>query len=437
MGKKIEALKENVRYFIRWTVISLLIGGVVGVIGSVFGHGVIWATKFWQGHHWTVFLMPAAGVAIVGLYRLLHEQNNRGTDMVLDSVYAEGEVSLATAPLIFVSTILSHAVSASAGREGAALQLGGSLGNLIGRLVRLDAKDKRIAVMCGMSACFAALFGTPLAAGVFPMEMACIGVMYYAGLIPCLFSSFIGAAIARELGLSPEHYNIGAFPGFGIQEAVLSVLLGILCALASVLFCEMLHKASALYRKYFANPWIRVLAGSAIYIVLTLIFSDRLYNGGGLHLIERCFEGGSVPSYAFLLKIVFTAVALGAGFKGGEIVPTLCVGATLGYTAANLFGLPAGLCAGMCMMGLFVGVTNCPVSTAFMAFELFGFAAMPYFSIVIAVSFGLSGYSGLYHSQHFISYKTRIHRHSSALGAGYGEENVREGEVVREEEVVG
>ncbi len=415
MDKRIEPLKENIHYFLKWSVISGIIGVLVGVIGSIFGHGVILATKLWQGAHWTVFLMPFSGILIVWLYHLAHEQNNRGTDMVLESISANEEVTLATGPLIFLSTILSHAVSASAGREGAALQLGGSLGNLTGKLLRLNSRDKKIAIMCGMSACFAALFGTPLAAGAFSMEMVCIGMLHYAAMIPCLFASFIGAAIAQKLGLSPEHYDIGAFEPFNIQGAGLAILLGILCAVISVLFCALLHKSSSLYRKYFPNPYKRVLAGSVIYILLTLFFSDRLYNGGGLHLIERCFEGEAVPYYAFVMKMLFTAVALGAGFKGGEIVPTLCVGATVGYVAAGLLGFPAGLCAAMCMMGLFVGVTNCPISTVFMAFELFGFEAMPYFSLVIAVSFTLSGYGGLYHSQKFISNKTRMIHNANVL----------------------
>lgn len=400
-------LGANIHYFIKWVVISVFIGVVVGLIGTLFGHGVVWATNVWNAKSWTLYLMPAAGLLIVFLYRVSHEEKNRGTDMVLESISANEEISVATGPLIFISTILSHCVSASAGREGAALQLGGSLGNLVGKVIKLDEKDKKIAVMCGMSACFAALFGTPLAAGVFSMEVVSIGVMYYAALVPCLFASFIGAAISGRFGLVPDHYDIGMVPEFGLWGAGLAVLLGILCACVGILFCVSLHKSGHLYRKYLPNPYLRVLAGSAIFIVLTLIFSSRYYNGGGLHLIERCFEGESVPFYAFLMKMLFTAVALGAGFKGGEIVPTLCVGAAFGYFIASLLGAPAGLCTAIGMASLFVSVTNCPVSTVFMAFELFGFEAMPYYSIAIAVSFTLSGYYGLYSSQKFIYSKTR------------------------------
>lgn len=410
MDKRIEPIRENAVYFVKWTVLSAVIGVVVGLIGAVFGHGVVLVTKLWQARPWMVFLAPVSGVIIVGLYQLAKEQNNKGTDMVLESISGDVDVTPATAPLIFASTILSHAVSMSIGREGAALQLGGSLGSMIGRLVRLSAQEKKIAVMCGMSACFAALFGTPLAAGMFALEMVCVGVMYYAGLIPCLFSAFIGAAIAGRMGLAAEHYEIGLFPAFDLKGAVMAVALAAVCALVSILFCHVLHESIHLYKKYFANPYLRVAAGSVIYIVLTLIFSDRLYNGSGLQLIEHCFEGEAVPYYAFLVKLLFTAVALGAGFKGGEIVPALSVGAAVGCGFARLFGLPVGLCAAVGMMSLFVGVTNCPVSTMFMAFELFGYEAMPYFVLAVGVSFILSGHASLYHSQRFVASKIRLER---------------------------
>lgn len=400
-------LALNIHYFIKWTLISVVIGLTVGAVGTVFGHGVAWATRVWNRYHWTVFLMPATGLLIVWLYRACREEKNRGTDMVIEAVSANEEVTFATAPLIFISTILSHCVSASLGREGAALQLGGSLGNLIGKVMKLDEKDKKVAVMCGMSAGFAALFGTPLAAAVFAMEVISIGVMYYAALVPCLFSAFLGAALSSRFGLKAETFSVGQIPEFGLYGAALSILLGILCACVGVVLCISLHKSSHLYRKYLPNPFLRILAGSGIFILLTLIFSDRTYNGSGMTLIERCFEGEAVPMYAFLLKILFTAVALGAGFKGGEIVPTLCVGAVFGCTAGTILHAPAGLCTAMGMACLFVSVTNCPVSTMFLAFEMFGFEAMPYYALAVGVCFTLSGYYGLYSSQKFIYSKTR------------------------------
>ncbi len=406
-NETIQALRQNIRYFLKWTFISAISGVTIGLAGTLFGLGIQKATAFWKSHSWTLYLLPLVGLLIVWLYRFAHEEKNRGTDMVLDSISSTEEVTPATAPLIFISTLLSHLATASVGREGAALQLGGSLGNLIGKAFRLDEKDRKIAIMCGMSAGFSAIFGTPLAAAVFAMEVISIGVMYYAALVPCVFSAFVGVSVAKILGLAPEHYEIGLVPEFGASSALLTVLIGILCACVGIFLCVSLHQCGHAYRKVFPNPYIRVLAGSAIFIVLTLLFPARLYNGSGAQIIEMVFEGEKIPVYAFLMKILFTGVALGAGFKGGEIVPTLTVGAAFGYLMGLVTGLPVGLCASVGMACLFVSVTNCPVSTMFMAFELFGFAAMPYYAIAVAVCFTLSGYYGLYHSQKFVYSKIR------------------------------
>lgn len=406
-NETIQALRQNIRYFLKWTFISAISGVTIGLAGTLFGLGIQKATAFWKSHSWTLYLLPLVGLLIVWLYRFAHEEKNRGTDMVLDSISSTEEVTPATAPLIFISTLLSHLATASVGREGAALQLGGSLGNLIGKVFRLDEKDRKIAIMCGMSAGFSAIFGTPLAAAVFAMEVISIGVMYYAALVPCVFSAFVGVSVAKFLGLAPEHYEIGLVPEFGASSALLTVLIGILCACVGIFLCVSLHQCGHAYRKVFPNPYIRVLAGSAIFIVLTLLFPARLYNGSGAQIIEMVFEGERIPVYAFLMKILFTGVALGAGFKGGEIVPTLTVGAAFGYLMSLVTGLPVGLCASVGMACLFVSVTNCPVATMFMAFELFGFAAMPYYAIAVAVCFTLSGYYGLYHSQKFVYSKIR------------------------------
>ena len=316
---------------------------------------------------------------------------------------------MATAPLIFVSTILTHLTGGSAGREGAALQLGGSIGSLVGKLVKLDDKDKKIAVIGGMSGCFGALFGTPLAASVFCMEVANVGTFYYAALIPSVFSSFIGAGIAGIAGLPAERFVILEIPAFGVGPAVIIGILGILCALISVGFCLLLHGGEHLYKKYIENPYLRILTASGIVIFLTLAAGTRAYNGSSMGLIEEAMEG-KVRYEAFLLKAVFTAVTLGAGYKGGEIVPTLCVGATFGCMIGTIFGFSPSLCAACGMVALFVGVTNCPLASMLIAFEMFGFEAMPYLVIAVTVSFGLSGYYGLYSSQKFAFSKFRMER---------------------------
>lgn len=399
-------LEDNIHYFLKWTVLAGIIGGLGGLAGGCFARSVVWATGFRQDNGWTLYLMPIAGLLIVFLYRLLGEEKNRGTNMVIESISAQEKVTPATAPLIFIATVLTHLTGGSAGREGAALQLGGSIGSMIGKRIDLDEKDLKIAVMCGMSAVFGALFGTPVAAGVFSMEVISIGVMYYAALVPCLFSAFLGAEISSLLGVEGERYQILDIPSFSLSSAAYVVFLGMLCAVVSIGFCMLLHRSEHLWREKIPNSWARILAASGVLILLTLLCGTRDYNGGSMMLIEHAMEGHA-RYQDFLLKALFTAVTLSGGFKGGEIVPTLCVGSTLGCVAGQLMGISPSFSAACGMAALFVGVTNCPISSLIIALEMFGGEALPFFAIVVAVSFTLSGYYGLYSSQKFVYSKTR------------------------------
>lgn len=399
-------MKANIRYFIKWSALALVIGSVAGAAGTIFSMGVSWATGFRLSHPSMLFFLPVSGLLIVWMYHSFHEEGNRGTNMVIDAISSNERVTPATGPLIFFSTILTHLGGGSSGREGAALQLGGSIGNSFGEWFKLDERDKKIAIMCGMSAVFSALFGTPVAAAIFSLEVVSIGVLYYAALVPCVFSSFLAVGIARAAGLEGEHFPVEMIPALDLKAMGLLVLLGILCAAVSILFCVLLHTAEHAYRKYFPDARVRILAGSFLFIALTLLSGTRDYCGSSMGLIESSIEG-SVRYEAFLMKMLFTAVALGAGFKGGEIVPTLCVGAALGCAFGEITGFAPSLCAACGMAALFAGVTNCPITSLVIALELFGYEGMEYFSIIIAVAFALSGYYGLYASQKFVYSKTR------------------------------
>ena len=399
-------MKANIRYFIKWSALALVIGSVAGAAGTIFSMGVSWATGFRLSHPSMLFFLPVSGLLIVWMYHSFHEEGNRGTNMVIDAISSNERVTPATGSLIFFSTILTHLGGGSSGREGAALQLGGSIGNSFGEWFKLDERDKKIAIMCGMSAVFSALFGTPVAAAIFSLEVVSVGVLYYAALVPCVFSSFLAVGIARAAGLEGEHFPVEMIPVLDLKAVGLLVLLGILCAAVSILFCVLLHTAEHAYRKYFPDARVRILAGSFLFIALTLLSGTRDYCGSSMGLIESSIEG-SARYEAFLMKMLFTAVALGAGFKGGEIVPTLCVGAALGCAFGEITGFAPSLCAACGMAALFAGVTNCPITSLVIALELFGYEGMEYFSIIIAVAFALSGYYGLYASQKFVYSKTR------------------------------
>ena len=399
------ALNKNILYFIRWTAISIVMGTVCGLIGTAFGYGVIYAQRLFKTHSFMLYLMPVAGVLIVLIHQMFHELGNRGTNLLLESISSDERIPMATLPCIFISTILSQAVGASAGKEGAALQIGGCIGNYFGDVFHMDERDKKVMIMSGMSGCFGAIFGTPLAAAMFGIEVISIGVAYYAALVPCVFASFIGAQISGALGLHGESFPILHIPEFSLVPALYTVGLGLTCALLSVCFCILLHETQHLYKNKIGNVYVRILVAAGLSIALALIFG-RDYCGAGFNLVEKAVDGESAY-LGFLLKMIFTAVALGGGFKGGEIVPTLAVGASFGCTFGLLTGFEPSLCAAAGMLATFVGVTNCPIATMFLGFELFGFEAMPYFAVAVAISFTLSGYYGLYSGQKFTYSKTK------------------------------
>jgi H+/Cl- antiporter ClcA len=392
-------LKNNLTVFFKWVLLSLLVGIVVGGAGTAFWFCMKAATDFRTANQWVEWFLPLGGVIIVALYRLCGIKKAQGTNLVLLAVRSPERVPLRMAPLIFISTVITHLVGGSAGREGAALQLGGSLGFQIGRVLRLDEKDLHIITMCGMSAAFSALFGTPIASAVFAMEVVSVGVMYYAALVPCAIAALTGTAISRYFGGETTAFLIrGGVPQQGILPFVQVVVLSALCAGVSVLFCYLLHGTHRLYHKYLPNYYPRAAIGGALVLLMAFLCGTQDYLGAGMNVIQAAMNGTARPE-AFLLKMLFTAVTLGAGFKGGEIVPSFFVGATFGCVAGGLLGLNPAFGAAIGLISVFCGVTNCPITSMIISIELFGAQGAVFFLLACAVSYMLSGYTGLYSRQ--------------------------------------
>lgn len=402
-----ERISRNLAVFIRWGIFSAFVGLFVGAFSTLFAFCLRQVTAFRTENPWLILCLPLAGVVIVFLYGVFRYKNDKGTNMVLSSIHAEAKVPFRMAPLIFISTIITHLFGGSAGREGAALQLGGSIGQQLGKLFRFDEKDQRIVVMCGMSAAFSAIFGTPIAASIFSMEVVSVGVMYYAALVPCVFSSLVASKFATHMGIGPNVFKIRHMPLFEIIPSLKIIGLALCCAALSVIFCMALHSLGDFYRKKLKNPYIRIIVSSLVIILLTIILQTDDYMGAGVPVIQRAIQG-KVEPLAFVWKIVFTALTLEAGFKGGEIVPSFFVGATFGCLFGHILGISPSLCAAVGMMSVFCGVTNCPITSMLIAFELFGYHGVPFFLLGISVSYLMSGYYGLYHDQTIVysKYKT-------------------------------
>lgn len=400
--------------FGKWLIFSLLTGAVVGIVGSAFNLAMNYVTGLRQEHSWLICLLPLAGLLIVWLYKLCHQEHHKGTNLVITAIRTDELIHARTAPLIFFSTLITHLCGGSSGREGAALQFGGSIGESIGRIFHFDEKDRTIIIMCGMSAAFSAVFGTPLAAVIFPMEMVSVGIMYYAALVPCTVASLTAHQISLLCGIEGEQFQVLDIPEFTLLNTGKIGIIAILCAFLSIAFCIILHTTEQKLKKWIQNPYLRIAVCGMIIMGLTWVFGTD-YNGTGMDVIRLAVEEGQVFYGAFLLKLIFTAFTLGSGYKGGEIVPSFFLGATFGCLMGHLLGISPMLCAAAGMTGVFCGVTNSPMTSLFISFELFGMEGMAYYLIVIAICYMLSGYFGLYKSQKIVYSKsepTYINRES-------------------------
>lgn len=396
---------EQLKHFLIWLCLSALTGMACGCVGAVFHIAVDWATATRASHAWLLYGLPAAGVGIAALYRASRLQGV-GTNNVISVIHSGKRLPALLAPVIFAATVVTHLFGGSAGREGAALQIGGGLGSTLASLFRLDDRDRRVLTLCGMSAVFSALFGTPVTAAVFVLEVASVGVWQYSALMPCLISALAAQGVAQLCGLYGSGYA-AVIQGAGWLMTGRAALFGVLCAGLSIAECVCFHRMEAWAAKI-RNGYARAFVGGCLLIGLTLLVGTSDYNGAGGPVIASAL-GGSVSSpAAFFWKLLFTAVTISFGFKGGEIVPTFFIGAAFGCVVGPWLGLPAGLAAALGLVGVFCGVVNCPIASIFLSIELFGSGAVSYFAVVCAISYMLSGRFSLYNgSQHILFDKIR------------------------------
>jgi len=393
---------NTAKTLIKWIILGSIMGVVAGCAGGAFSRGISFATTFRESHDYVIVLMPVAGLLIVYLYHALKDDNDTGTNAVLTTIAGGDRQPLQQAPLIFISAILSHLTGASVGKFGSAVQIGGGLGGIIGTIINLDKEDYKIISMSGIAGCVSAVFGTPMAAAFFAIEVTTVGSIYYPSLLPCALSAVIASKAGPHfLKSSPDYYSIEIIPEFTIKTAALICLLAVIAAMFSVLYSVALKTAAKIYKKVFVNPYFRIFFGGCVVAGITMLSGNRIYNGGGTEIVRMAFNGGT-PFEAPLVKILFSALSLGCGLKGGEVAPALFVGATLGADFAAIFNLSPGLCAACGMGALFCGITNCPIAALLICFELFGYEGMLYYILVITISFAFSGHYSIYTAQKYV-----------------------------------
>ena len=405
LTEKFSKAKAYLITFLKWGLFGLLMGIWGGLLGAGFHHALHFVTHLRGEYNWLIFLLPVGGLLSVGIYTLFRQRSNRGTNEVIDAVLSGGDVSAKVAPTIFLATALTHLFGGSAGREGAALQIGGSTATLISRIFRLGSRDRRVLIMSGMSAVFAGLFGTPLTATLFCMEFVSVGTLFSPALLPCYVSAFTASKVSGLLGVHAEDLLLETVTAVTLGNVWKFLILAVLVSLVGILMCWVFHKAEHLAQHHIPNVWIRIVIGGVLIMALTLLVGDHRYNGAGMDMALGAAQGNA-NWFDFIMKMLFTAITLAAGFKGGEIVPTFCIGATFGCVVGGLLGLDAGLCGALGLIGLFCCATNSPFASIILSIEMFGGANLHLFALVCVICFVLSGQGGLYSSQMQIFRKT-------------------------------
>ena len=408
----------------RWVAIAVPLGMLVGSAVAGFLEALDVATRLRFEHPWLLWLLPVAGAGIAWMYHRFGRSVAAGNDLVVDTIHGRSDgIPLRMAPLVLVGTVATHLCGGSAGREGTAVQMGaGIAGGVVRHLPWLGRHDVATLVMAGMAAGFGGVFGTPVAGTIFALEVLAIGRMRYAGILPCLVAAIVSDQTCLAWGVGHTPYALESLPPRGagpdlapVQWPLLAWAAGggVLFGLTGMLFARLSHGIHEVFRRLVPHDVLRPVIGGGIVVALAVFMGTRDYLGLGVSspdpdavTIATAFHAGGARPWSWLAKIVFTAVTLGSGFKGGEVTPLFFIGATLGNTLATLGGMPVDVLAALGFVAVFAGATNTPLASTVMAVELFGGDYVLYFAVACILAYLTSGHAGIYRAQRIDTPKT-------------------------------
>lgn len=400
---------------LRWTLLVVPVSVLTGLLVALFLWLLEAVTKLRWENLWLVLLLPAAGVLIYFLYRVAGRRSDAGNNLIMDEVHTPGGgVPVGMAPLILFTTVVTHLFGGSAGREGTAVQMGGSMASWLARGYKLTAADRRVLLLSGMAAGFGAVFGTPVAGAIFALEVIAIGRIRYDALLPCLIAAVLADWVCAACGIVHTQYSIhfaGTRESF-IPLVPVDVLLigkvilgGVAFGLVSYVFAELTHFIKTVSNARIPQKWLIPVVGALLVLGISYAIGSFDYLGlgvtnpeGGVSIVSAFLPDGAKPM-SWFIKLVLTAITLGMGFKGGEVTPLFFIGATLGNTLAVLTGAPVDLFAALGFIAVFAGATNTPLACTIMGIELFGGEHTLYFAIACFTAYYFSGHSSIYGSQ--------------------------------------
>lgn len=420
IGEQLTILKQ----LIRWTLLIIPVAITVGVMVALFLILLHWAVEYRFAHKWLLYFLPLAGLLIHFIYQSVGKSSEKGNNLIVEEIQQPGAgVPKRMGVIILITTIITHLFGGSAGREGTAVQIGGSLASMFSSWFKLNSKDTQTILTAGVAAAFGAVFGTPLTGAIFAMEVLAVGRIQYSALLPCLIAAIIGDLTVSAMGVEHTPYYIDVLPNLTYPFSQyfpfdLLLLVKIITAsagfgLASYFFAELTHGIKNLFLEIVTRKWLIPVLGGVIIILFTLTIGKPDYLSLGVQpeytgaiTITSAFHQGGADTWSWLWKSVYTAITLGTGFKGGEVTPLFYIGATLGNTFSELLNAPVSLFAALGFIAVFAGATNTPIACTMMGVELFGGEYALFYAVACFTAYYFSGHSGIYTSQQIIISKT-------------------------------
>ncbi len=375
----------------------MIIGVAVGAAAALFLITLQWCTDYRTQNEMIIWLLPIAGFFIGALYHYFGKSVARGNNQLIDEYHNPKEViPFKMAPWVLIGTLGTHLFGGSAGREGTAVQIGGAIADQFSRFIKLDSLDRKVFLTMGISAGFAAVFGTPLAGAIFALEVLIIGRARYEAIVPSILVAVIADIACQYFGGVHTHYFVENVPKMTIENVGWITLASIVFGLVARLFSYGNVFWGNLFKKINYPPLRPVVGGLVLAIIF--YFIGTRYAGLGVPVIVEAFEQ-EVGKQDFILKLLFTTFTLGAGFKGGEVTPLFFIGATLGNALVWFIPLPIDVLAAMGFVAVFAGATNTPIACILMGIELFGSDVAQYVAIACFIAYVFSGHSSIYSSQ--------------------------------------
>ncbi len=396
MNRHIEQIQQLNLF--KWLLLVLVIGTLAGSASAIFLISLDWVTNCREANSWIIFFLPLAGFVIGWVYHQYGKDVVKGNNLLLEEYeQSQKKIPLKMAPLVLFGTLITHLFGGSAGREGTALQMGGAIADQFTQLFKINAQERRTILLMGISAGFASVFGTPLAGAIFALEIVLFQQHRKYSFVPVLLAAYLAHYVCLAWSATHTHYHIDVVPSINITRIFWVALAGVIFGLCAWFFSSSMHFFSSLFSKIKYAP-IRPFIAGAVIALIVWQFDVSKYIGLGVPIIVVSFSK-QMEGYDFLLKLLFTAFTLSAGFKGGEVTPLFYIGATLGNVLIWFIPLPMGLLAGMGFVAVFAGATHAPLACAIMGMELFGLEAGLYLFVACFFSFLFSGKKGIYRSQ--------------------------------------